>query len=259
MPRTRRRTAFLPAVLGLALLVSGCADDTAARDESRRGGGGLSIGGGPGGGLVPDATVASPTERRPAPPARSSGEPLTQAELERALLRPQDLVGDWVVGDDGDDDFESVEPARCADVFEALDADTGTADPAAEAEVSLETEDAPQFLGEQVESFADEVPVGAIGTVAAAFAACPTFSLTDADGQTGTVSLSPQPFANLGDQTLAYAMTIQFGNVTVPFDVVYVVIGHNIVSLTYGGFSSSSGVDLEEVARTAVARLGGAG
>lgn len=52
-------------------------------------------------------------------------------------------------------------------------------------------------------------------------------------------------FPNLGDQTLAFRATAKAEGIDVVLDVVFVAVGHNIVSFTAAGPQPISGADLK--------------
>jgi hypothetical protein len=62
-------------------------------------------------------------------------------------------------------------------------------------------------------------------------------------------------FGNLGDQTLAFAMSLESSMFEVSFNVAYVVVGHNVVSMVNGGLAGADGAQLEKLAKQAITKL----
>ena len=91
--------------------------------------------------------------------------------------------------------------------------------------------------------------------IADAFSECPSFTSTDSGGEVSKVTVSPMSFANLGDQTLAVAMTFESSTFTVSVNVAYVVIGHNVVAMINGGIAGADGAQLEKLTEQAIAKL----
>ncbi len=110
-------------------------------------------------------------------------------------------------------------------------------------------------MSETISSYADEVDADVVQHIADAFSDCPTFTSTDADGEVSKVTVSPMSFANLGDQTLAVAMSFESSMFTVQVNVAYVVIGHNVLALINGGVGGADGAELEKFAKLAVSKL----
>ncbi len=96
---------------------------------------------------------------------------------------------------------------------------------------------------------------GVVQDIADAFSECPTFTSTDSDGEVSEVTVSPMSFSNLGDQTLAVAMTLESSMFTVSVNVAYVVIGHNVVAMVQGGIAGVDGAELEKLTKQAIGKL----
>lgn len=189
-------------------------------------------------------------------PTSSSEERLTKAQIDAALLTVNDLPSGWAESpEEADDDSEdTIEPARCQDVMDALDDDSG--DAAAEGEANFNKGGAfGTIMSETISSYAEEVDADVVQEIADAFAECPSFTSTDAEGEVTEVTVSPMSFANLGDQTLAVAMSFESSLFTVTVNVAYVVIGHNVLALINGGVGGADGAELEKLAKLAVSKL----
>lgn len=89
-----------------------------------------------------------------------------------------------------------------------------------------------------------------------AFSECSNFTSDYAAGEVSQVTVSPMSFANLGDQTLAVAMSFESSMSRLSVNVAYVVIGHhNVLALIHGGVGGADGAGLEELARLAISKL----
>lgn len=189
-------------------------------------------------------------------PTSSAGDQLTKEEIEAALLTVNDLPSGWAKSpEEADDDSEdTIDPARCQDVINALDDDWS--DAAARAEANFNKGGAfGTILSQTISSHAEEVDADAVQKIADAFSECPSFTSTDADGEVSEVTVSPMSFANLGDQTLAVAMSFESSMFTVSVNIAYVVIGHNVLALINGGVGGADGAELEKIAKLAVSKL----
>lgn len=191
-------------------------------------------------------------------PPEAAGAQLTDAQAKAAVLTIQDMPSGWSQqpndDDDSDDEGSTYEPAECQEVIDALDEDDE--DPVAEAEVTFNN-GGPfgTTFNETVSSYAEEGDAEAAQKVADAFSKCPKFTETAKDGTVSTYTVSPMSFPNLGDQTLAFAMTVESEGFTVNLNAVWIGIGHNAIALFNGGVTGASGADLEQFAHKAIARL----
>jgi hypothetical protein len=189
-------------------------------------------------------------------PENSAGEQLTRAQIETALLSVSDLPSGWSkTPDEKDDESEdTIEPARCQAVINALDDDSTNA--AAKGEANFNKGGAfGTIMSETISSYSREVDSRVVQHIADAFSECPTFTSTDEEGEVSTVTVSPMSFANLGDQTLAVTMTFESSMFTVSVNVAYVVVGHNVVALINGGLGGADGAQFEKFAKQAVSKL----
>lgn len=189
-------------------------------------------------------------------PGDAAGDQLSRAQIRSALLSVSDLPAGWALTPDEEDDEseDSVSPAKCEDVLDALDDDS--TDAAAEAEANFNKGGAfGTILSESISSYDDVVDANVVQDIADAFSECPTFTSTDSDGEVSKVTVSPMSFANLGDQTLAVAMTLESSMFTVSVNVAYVVVGHNVVAMVQGGIAGADGAQLEKLTKQAIMKL----
>lgn len=189
-------------------------------------------------------------------PVKRAGDQLTKAQIKDALLTVADLPAGWTAtpAEEEDDSEDKVSPAKCQEVLDALD-DKST-DAAAKGEANF-NKGGPfgTIMSETISSYADAVDGDVVQDIADAFSTCPSFTSTDSDGEVSKVTVSPMSFANLGDQTLAVAMTFESSTFTVTANLAYVVIGHNVVAMINGGVAGADGAQLEKVTKKAIAKL----
>lgn len=200
-----------------------------------------------------DSTQEAEVVEAPTDPA---GDQLSKAQIGKALLAVSDLPAGWTAtpAEDEEESEETVSPPKCKDVLDALD-ETST-DAAAEGEASF-NKGGPfgTVLSQTISSYADPVDASRVQEIADAFSDCPSFNSTDSDGTVSKVTVSPMSFGNLGDQTLAFAMTLESSAFTVSVNVAYVVIGHNVMAMVNGGLAGADGAQLEKLAKQAIAKL----
>jgi hypothetical protein len=189
-------------------------------------------------------------------PEDPTGDQLSKAQIGKALLTVSDLPAGWTAtpAEEEEESEDTVSPPKCKDVLEALD-ETST-DAAAEGEANF-NKGGPfgTVLSQTISSYSEPVDSSRIQEIADAFSDCPSFNSTDTDGEVSKVTVSPMSFGNLGDQTLAFAMTLESSAFTVSVNVAYVVIGHNVVAMVNGGLAGADGAQLEKLAKQAITKL----
>ena len=204
------------------------------------------------------SSTADSTQEAESPeaPEDSAGDQLSKAQIGKALLSVSDLPAGWTAtpAEDEEESEDTVSPPKCKDVLDALD-DTST-DAAAEGEANF-NKGGPfgTILSQTISSYDETVDSSRVQEIADAFSDCPNFSSTDSDGEVSKVTVSPMSFGNLGDQTLAFAMTLESSMFTVSVNVAYVVVGHNVVSMVHGGLAGADGAQLEKLAKQAITKL----
>ncbi|MCH1868772.1 hypothetical protein [Nocardioides sp. CFH 31398] len=189
-------------------------------------------------------------------PADPAGEQLTEEQIQAALLTIEDLPSGWTkeASEEDDESEDTIDPARCQEVLDALD--EGTGDPAVDGEADF-SKGGPfgTFLNVTLSTYDEEVDEDAVQNISDAFTECPEFTTTDAAGEVSDVTVSPVSFANLGDQTLAVRMEFASSEFTIQVNVAYVVIGHNVLAFLLGGVAGSDAAELEDLAGQAVDKL----
>ncbi|MDR7253979.1 hypothetical protein J2X46_002969 [Nocardioides sp. BE266] len=232
------------AMTVLSLAAAGCGGDRPERavtvDPQRSG-------------STADSTQEAEVVEAPEAPA---GDQLSKAQIGKALLTVSDLPAGWTAtpAEEEEESEDTVSPPKCKDVLDALD-ETST-DAAAEGEANF-NKGGPfgTVLSQTISSYADPVDSSRVQKIADAFSDCPSFDSTDSDGTVSKVTVSPMSFGNLGDQTLAFAMTLESSAFTVSVNVAYVVIGHNVVAMVNGGLAGADGAQLEKLAKQAITKL----
>lgn len=87
-------------------------------------------------------------------------------------------------------------------------------------------------------SFENDAQGDKVQTIASALNKCSTIKSTQ-DGQTAELTLNGLSFPNLGDQTLALRANVKMKDIEAVTDMVFVAVGHNIVSFTTVGFRAA--------------------
>lgn len=185
------------------------------------------------------------------------GEPLTREQIDAALLRVQDLPSGWSKqkNEPDDESEDTIEPRRCQEVIEALD-EGFEAEPAHEGETTF-NKGGPfgTTFVHSIATYEEQIDPDAAQEIADAFGSCPEFTSTDAEGTKSDISVSPMSFDNLGDQTLAFAMTVNSEGFEVSLNIAMVFKGHNISTFFSGGITGADGAELEKLARSGMKRL----
>jgi hypothetical protein len=179
---------------------------------------------------------------------------LTAAQLKAALLTLDDMPTGWtqekVTPDDGKD--PKITPAECEAIGDATDGK-----PDAKAESKFSAGGFGPTLEQSIASWGEET-AGMIVKAKNALAKCRKFKSAQ-DGEALTFQVAGLSFPNIGDRTLAVRMTTQAEGLDATFDVVYVAVGKNSVSLIAGGLQPVDGEKLEGIARKAVQHVKDAG
>lgn len=188
-------------------------------------------------------------------PKTGAGKQLTKAQANAALLTPEDLPAGWVISKpdtDDDSDDDKVTPERCDTILSALDESTD--DAAVEAKVEFTQKDEViSSISETISSYDEAIDEDALSDVAAALTECSRFTTVDDEGTRATVTLKPMSIANLGDQSLAFGMTVDLGEGwKIPMSALFINIGHNSIVVSNLGTSSKQ---LESIGNAAIRRL----
>jgi hypothetical protein len=196
----------------------------------------------------------SATEGDEAPePEDGAGEALNAEQAEAALLTVEDLPTGWSVdASEVTDSEDTTDPPECAALFESL---SEAADPLVEAEANFRAGGVGPFLLHSVTSHEFDL-TDHLGKMADALDQCPEFSMTDAEGvPTTEINTAPLSFPNLGERTLAVRIQGSTPDLDVAFDVVWIAIGQNGITLIAGGVLPMQGSELEDLATRAVQKL----
>jgi hypothetical protein len=239
---TRTRTRLAAALIPLFLVTAACGGGEEGGDRAR--------------------TIDAPPSAAPAEPEGDGDKTLSQAQLQAALLTVQDLPTgytlDTAASDEDEDEDEDLNPASddCAARFEALD--ESNVEPAAEAAVDFEGGFG-VVLQQELSSYEDEKDLSeAFEEFATLASDCPSFKDTDADtGETTEFTLGSLSFPKLGDDTLAFAVSIKTPDFEGKLNLVIVQLGRNIMYIGQGGLSADAAV-LEQAARTGLQKLAAA-
>ncbi|HEX8003621.1 MAG TPA: hypothetical protein VF519_13090 [Mycobacteriales bacterium] len=226
---------LLAAAAGLLLALAGCSAD--------------------GGSPRADTVSVSPSAT-PSPTAGAA----TEAQLAGALLAVGDLPTGWSVDDDEDDDDE--DPIQGCPELAALDDRIGERP---NAEVSFARAELGPFFSESAGTFRDAGDAAAaVRRLTHALGSCPSFTYTDDDGKKQRARIAALSFPQVGDETFAARMSVEFegGRISVDFAVVRVrqhvlLLAGTSVTTVFGG-GQLDPADLERLVRAAVTKASGA-
>ena len=199
----------------------------------------------------------APQESSPAPKPKGAGDGLTAAQAKSGLLAVSDMPTGWAATkNDPDSTSDSkIEPASCQKMFDDMDAKTE----GKKAKIKQKaTFSEGGMMGTQlvmeIGSFDDDAQGNKVQAIAKALTECSTIKSTE-NGQTATLTLNGLSFPNLGDQTLALRANVKTQEIEAVSDMVFVAVGHNIVSFTTVGLQPMKGADLEKIARTGMTKV----
>ena len=203
----------------------------------------------------PAAPAAETKEAAPKP--KGAGDELNAKQVKAALLTVGDMPTGWAAAESEPDeeDNSTVEPASCQKLFDQMDSAKQDVKAKHKAKTSFEQGG---LLGiqfeEEIASFADDGQGDKVQVVAQALTKCPELTIVNGSERT-PMTMTGLSFPNLGDQTLAFRATAKAEGIDVVLDVVFVAVGHNIVSFTAAGLQPMSGTDLEKVARAGMSKV----
>ncbi len=210
---------------------------------------------------VGNASPAAPAaETTAAPKPKGAGDELSAKQVKAALLAVGDMPTGWAAAESEPDeeDNSAVEPASCQKLFDQMDSTKQGVKAKHKGKASFEQGG---MLGvqfeEEVASFPDDGQGDKVQDVAQALTKCPKLVIVDGADRT-PMTMTGLSFPNLGDQTLAFRATAKTEGIEVVLDVVFVAVGHNIVSFTAAGLQPMSGADLETVARAGMSKVAAA-
>lgn len=235
-----RHSFVVVPVIGAGILLSGCAGtpERAATVGTR-------------------SAAPAPQERSQAPSLEGAGDGLTAAQAKSGLLSVGDMPTGWAAAENEPDNTTNpkIEPASCQKMFDDMDAKTG----GKKAKVKQKaTFSEGGMLGTQlvmeIASFEDDAQGDKVQAIANALTKCSTIKSTQ-DGQTAELTLNGLSFPNVGDQTLALRANVKMKDLEAVTDMVFVAVGHNIISFTTVGFQPMKGTDLEKIARTGMTKV----
>lgn len=183
---------------------------------------------------------------------------LDEEQLTAALLSVSDLPTGYSVSteqDDNEDTTTTGADEECSAKFEQLSEAEDME--AASAEISFE-EGIGVILEQSLESYEDGGELEQrFEAVTEVLSECPTFTDTDADGVTTEFQVVPLSFPNLGDRTLALAITGSTPDFTLRLNLAIVQLGNHAMFVGQGGLAADAAV-LEQAGRAGVAKLAAA-
>jgi hypothetical protein len=190
--------------------------------------------------------------------AAPAPEPLTQAELQAALVTLDDLPTgyspDEVSEDDDDTEFESENP-ECQDRYDLLEDFGDDAD--VEAEVAFAQEPATSL--EQswgAYSASGEELSAQLAAIESVVTECSQGRILSTDGTPPLdVTFTPISFPQLGDDSFAMNGKVSSDGITVALTFAFVRVGQNVQAVFQGGLGQSDPELVAKVARLGVERL----
>lgn len=193
--------------------------------------------------------VAAPTVEVEAPES-TAGRLLSQKEAESILPIPSEIGSDWIIDSSTNDnpgtsedngDFSNPE---CEKLLASLDAsssknDWGSGTPVVNVSnnYTQTSEDLFSLVGISVDvsSYSDTVSNEVFNPIVEVFNTCNHFTTTDSSGITSTFDVFPLSMPNYGDNTFAIKIQGGVGAFIFVANLVFISVGHNIVSFTHFG------------------------
>ena len=189
-------------------------------------------------------------------PADPVADELTQKQVNAALLTVADLPSGWTLGEPSEDDSDDdkIAPAKCGELIDAMSADEEDAVAQGERDFN---KGGPfgTLMGVTISSYEDEVDSDKLTEIADVFGGCSSFKGTDKEGVVTEYKVAPLSLANIGDKSLALTMTVESEGFTIPINIYFVVVGHNVMTFYNGGIAGADGADLETIGKLAIKRL----
>ncbi len=204
---------------------------------------------------TPAAKAAEATKEAPKP--KGAGDKLDAKKVKAAVLAVGDMPTGWAAGEVSPDeeDTSTVEPASCQKLFDEMSnaGDAAKAKYKAKASFTQGGMLGVQFDNE-VASFEADHQGDKIEGLAQVLTKCAKLTVVDGTDRT-PMTMTGLSFPNLGDQTLAFRANAKSGGIEIVVDIVFVAVGHNIVSFTAAGLQPLAGPEMEKIARAGLAKV----
>ena len=190
---------------------------------------------------------------------------LTKEQIKQALLSPEDLPGKgkWRVEKQQSSASSSAsssvkaQPKECQELIESVDLSEDKPEPG-ELKETIAFAKGTEFevvgVQETVASYPDGPPVDELERITEVFSQCDKFTSTE-DGVTSTIEVFPLSIPNYGDRSFAFRLQANVTFFIAVIELVYIVVGDNIVSLTATGLGGIDEGLMPEVAARAVAKV----
>lgn len=190
---------------------------------------------------------------------------LTKEQIKQALLSPADLPGKgkWRIEKEQSSSSSSAsssvkaEPKECQELLESVDLSEDKQEPGEIKETIAFAKGAEfELVGvqETVTSYPDGPPVDELERVTDVFSRCDKFTSTE-DGLTSTIEVFPLSIPNYGDRSFAFRLQANVSFFIAVIELVYIVVGDNVISLTATGLGGIDEELMPEVAARAVAKV----
>lgn len=202
----------------------------------------------------PGNAPAEQTAEAPAP----EPEPLTQAELQAALVTLDDLPTgyspDEVSEDDDDTEFESDNP-ECKDRYALLEDFGDDADVEAEVAFAQEPATTVEHSWGTYSTSGEELSAQ-FAAIESVVAECSQGRIISTDGTPPLdVTFTPISFPKLGDDSFAMNGEVSTDGFTVALTLAFVRVGQNVQTVFQGGLGQSDPELVAKVAQLGVERL----
>ena len=211
---------------------------------------------------IGSGTASAPSDAPSASaPEPAAGRVLTESQIKAALLAPTDVAGKWTVKvatpSPSPSATDEVSPPECQELFKSFTLDKSRdSNAASSADVTLESgkDFDVKTVSESLATF-DAVPTDAIAKIISVGDKCSKFTSTDAKGVTSTFQFFPLSLPNYGDESAAMRLQFNVSIFTGVADLVFIRIGHNIITVSNIGLGGIDTKLTPKVAAAAAAKL----
>lgn len=206
---------------------------------------------------------SEPGENRTNPVEAVFKDPLTDKQIEKALLTVDDMPSGYsedpelVSDEDEEDDEVTSGSPKCEELMSAM-GDEDDEKPFGEGEVGFKEGDFGPFIMESIASHKGDTIEKAMKELRDAFTMCKKFESTDKEGAVTKFTVARMSFPDLGDDTVAVKMSGKEDELgfTFTFNLVAVRVDQNVVLLVNFGIGGAmDGTKFEKLARLAVDRV----
>jgi len=188
---------------------------------------------------TPTTPATSPAEAKSPAGGAGSVTPLTQAQLEAAVLKAEEMPQGTYAAQRDEADGETATPAECQPLLDLGSPLNGTPKPTADATASVTfgTPDAMQVVMVEAYSFAPGDAETVLAKGREAPAKCASVTALDSEGESGVTAYAEVQHAKVGDDSLAIGVTPEGGGA---LGVVVVRSGSTLFSVSKAEMAGTS-------------------